>query len=311
MSICVLLGSPLADGLFHRAIVESGGGCNGYEEPDVAYPGRASMFDRGAALVTAVGCGDAVDELACLRGIADPYDIERERETSLSILATLPASVEYAPNVDGVLLTEDPFQRVAHGRGPDVPVIIGSNADEAYAFTLDTVILTETAYENAVTDLFGDAAPGVLAAYPASDFARPKEAYNVLLSDVGFVCPTLSFAEAASGGAAPSFAYHLTRTLTGPLSVAGAYHGLELMYVFGNFGATYDPTPEDMALVYHVQRAWTGFARSGQPDTVPIWPPFDALAPAIMILDEPLQVKDDIREGRCAALRALGLVPSP
>jgi para-nitrobenzyl esterase len=269
------------------------------------------MFERGAALVAELGCDAAPDELDCLRAVADLDDVVRSFGTNIEIGLTLPASLEVAPNVDGVLLLEDPFERIARGDGPDVPVMIGSNADEAYLFTLTRLILTVAAYENAVTDLLGDLAAGVLAAYPAADFARPKAAYDALVTDVGFVCPALSFAEAAAGGLAPSFGYHFTQALTGPLSAGGAFHGLELMYVFDHFSDSYTPTPDDVALVQDVQQAWTSFARTGAPEASPGWPAFDAASPSIMILDVPLEVQGDIREGRCADLRALGLAPAP
>ncbi len=309
MSICALIGSPLADGLFDRAILESGGGCHGFEEPDTAYAGRASMFERGQALVAAVGCDGAADEPACLRTLVDPTRITAAQPDAVSDLArTLQAVLEYAPNLDGVLLAEQPIERLRRG-AVDLPIVIGSNADEARAFTAAVLVPTWAGFENRVRAILGDAdGDVVIPLYPRADYATPKHAYDAFLSDVGLICPTVSLAVAAQGGV-PVFVYYFTRVMEGTLGALGATHATELFFVFGNFPDRYTPVAADLAVSADMQRAWTTFAATGTPALAPAWPPYDSAAPRFAVFDDPASIATDIRGGRCAELRRLGILP--
>ncbi len=204
------------------------------------------------------------------------------------------------------MLTDDTRTLFADGTTPDVPIITGTNADEATLFTAATAVPNESTYESLVRAFAGAQADAVLAAYPSSDFASPKDAYNHLFSDVAFICPALSFAAAASGGTAPSFTYHFTRRI-GPL---GAFHGLELAFVFGNLTTTsYVPGDTDYRLSASMQTAWTRFAQGHDPRTTPTWPAYDPADPKIAVFDDPMTVASQIRAGRCATLHSLGFVP--
>jgi para-nitrobenzyl esterase len=310
ISVCTILGAPAADGLYDSAIIESGGGCNGFEDPRVSLFGDATMIDRHAVRIAELGCGGLSDVPACLRGLTvDQIVGNTALLDELTTTRTLATSVPFAPSRDGVLMDEDPYDRVAGGRAPDVPILIGTNADESFLFTVTTAVLTARQYENRVRDVLGEDADEVLAVYPASDFARPKQAYNTLMTDLGFVCPAMSFVEAAAGGTEPAFSYHYTHVLAGVFGTGGSLHGLELFFVFGNFPDSYTPRAGDLALEETVQTAWTTFARSGAPEASPTWPPYAEGTESIALLTEPLSMIDEIREGRCAELRRIGVVP--
>ena len=305
LSICVHLGSPLADGLFDRAIMESGGGCFGYPALRTAAPNRTPAIEMGELLTAAAGCDGATDRLACMR--------EKTPEELVNAMYSVPTMglglPDIGPNVDGVVLTEQPYALFERGEARDVPIVIGSNADEATIFTAAIAVPDEATYEMLVRAQAGVLADDILAIYPASDFATPKEAFNALYSDLGFICPALAFAEVSAGGTAPTFTYHFTKTLEGLGATLGAFHALELFYVFGNFEtlARYTPVAVDFTVSENVQGAWTTFATSGTPVTEPAWPAFDAASPGILVIDEPMTVATEIREGRCAELRALGV----
>ena len=144
--------------------------------------------------------------------------------------------------------------------------------------------------------------------YPFGEFLTPGEAWVAFLGDLTFICPGVSAAAAASGGA-PSFTYHFTRSPVLARAV-GAAHGIEMFYVFGTFGELSIPTTRaDDRVVETMQRAWGTFAHHGVPDLDVTWPPFDPAEPRFAILDDPAQVADTLRSGRCDALKAQGLVP--
>ncbi len=304
LAVCVLLGSPMADGLYHRAIIESGAGCYGFLEPDVETETRPSMLDRGAELVVQAECDDAPDEMECMRTV----DAELIVEYNAPVLGrSFPASLQYCPTLDGVVLAEDPLDRIARGDAPIVPIISGSNADESSIFTIGTPILTWRAFEDAVRELLGDDDEAVLRIYPPSAFDRPKQALNALVSDLAFICPSLVFAEETSISPNDVYFYHFTHIPEGLLGAAGAMHGLEVFFIFGTFPEALEMRPESLAVAETMQAAWSSFAHSGVPLTDPAWPSYSP-GPAIALIDEDVVVTGEIREGRCEELQRAGLV---
>jgi len=309
VSVCVHLGSPLSEGLFRRGIIESGGGCYNFHRLRTPTATHASAIDVGEQITAAAGCDGAADVLECLRGKSAEEMVDALFMADASGLG-LP---DIGPNVDGVVLTDDPWALFDDGTATDVPVVIGSNADEATLFTTTVSVPDEAAYEALVTSTAGDLADELLALYPASDYATPKDAYDALFSDVAFICPAMSFAAVSAGGDEPTYAYHFTKTLEGPGAAFGSFHALELFYVFGNFEplARYTPVAVDFEVSDVMQAAWTGFGREGVPATDPAWPAYDPAAPEIAIFDTDFSIATEIREGRCAELEALGLIPTP
>jgi para-nitrobenzyl esterase len=267
------------------------------------------MMERHAEMIDTLGCSTAADVPACLRALPAAELVLLATGEAIDLAPTLAASVAFAPNVDGVLLEEDPYDRIAGGRRPDVPILFGSNASEAFIFTVGDVILTRLQYESRIRTLVPEHADAVLAAYPVGDFMHAKEAWNTLVGDIGFVCPALSLVEAASAGSAPAFSYHYTHVLGGICGTGGAIHAAELVLVFGNYPDACRARGEDIALEAAIQGAWTSFAHAGAPETVPPWPAYDPASASIAVLAQPITMTEEIRDGRCAALRAAALVP--
>ena len=308
VSVCVLSGSPLAEGLFHRAIVQSGGGCWG--TPGLRSPGllgSSSAIARGTEIVDASGCAGAADELACLRALPVSTLVEAGGAGEDSALG-LP---QFSPNIDGVVLAEQTFDRFVRG-DRDVPLMIGSNADEATLFTIGTVIWTAAGYRARLHALLGvTLGDAVYDIYPPEDYASPKAAYDAALGEIGFVCPARAMADAAAGGSDPAFTYHFTQVPTGIFGALGATHGIELAYLFGNYPEAYTPTEGDLAVVAAMQRAWSSFARDGRPTGDPAWPEHRRDARAFYVFDEAPAVVGELVDGRCEAVADIGLSLRP
>jgi para-nitrobenzyl esterase len=304
VSVCMLLGSPLAEGLFVRGIIESGGGCYGWPQLRVAPEGRSSAMEVGTAIVEAAGCAGEPDEIACMRSLSPEALVRAGAEGPTSPLGA--GLTDFFPNVDGVVLIADTYDRFRTG-AVDFPLIIGSNADEATIFLVGVVILTERAYRNRARTLLGPVlGDQVLTIYPASDFASPRQAFVTAFGELVFVCPALAMAQAAAGGSEPAYSYHFTRTLPGLLAPFGAFHGLELAYVFGNYPESYTPSAEDLVIRDLMQSRWGSFARGEAP-----WAAYERDAPQIFLIDEPSDTVDEIVAGRCADLQAVGAIPTP
>lgn len=306
VSVCAQLGSPLSDGLYDRAIMQSGGGCATLPPLTSSVPAIESAVDKSAPILAAAGC-DGADVLSCLRGLDAVALTQAFYDGSETSGLGLP---EIGPNIDGLVLPQQPLDRIAAGEA-DVPVIIGSNADESFIFLISTPVPTEMAYQNLVRATVPALADDLLALYPVADYDSPKDAYHHLFSDVGFICPALSLVQAAAAGQ-PAYTYHFTHGLTGPASVAGAFHGLELFFLserFDQLPFAHTPNEADLQVGEDLREGWSLFA-NGQPLNIrgQSWPAYSEGEPAFMIFDDPSTVTDEIRGGRCERLREIGAI---
>jgi para-nitrobenzyl esterase len=277
-SVCAHLASPVSEGLFERAIVQSGGGCDRLQDADDA---RAD----GAALAEAVGC----DDIACLREV--PTEALLAEDFSTGLVA------------DGVRLSDTGRERAEQGDLDGIEVLIGSNADEAWIFTLDV----EEPTDDELLGLFGehtDDPEALLALYPAEELETNLARYRAMRTDIGFTCPTLAFAEAAEND---TYVYHYTLVSTDTRFGMGPTHGTELIPLFahpeGLTGVEPGLSGADAEVSAGMQAAWAAFARDGDPG-IEGWTPY-ADGGQVMLLDAPFELVDEIRGDRCATVTEL------
>jgi len=289
-AICTLVASPLSSGLFQRAIMQSGG-CPSRKLAD------AQTF--GAQVFGAAKCETAADPVACMRALP-----------AKDVVSALPIGVDvaganrgYTNVVDGVVLPDASFDRIAAGKHNKVPWIVGTMSDE----TSRSVPLARTAtaaeYEAAVRKLFAAVADAVLAQYPASDYPSPWHAYVQMTSDAKFVCGARkALRTAAAAGTAGLFRYSMSRPIEGPLvKPFGAWHGLDVLFVFDHLDiAGYTPNTGDKQLVADVEGYFGRFAATGDPNGGGAfsWPSWDTSDPYVL-LDEPLTAAKGLRAKQC------------
>ncbi|MEJ3655374.1 carboxylesterase family protein [Actinomycetes bacterium KLBMP 9759] len=264
MGIATLMAMPAAEGLFQRAILQSGAGHHTHQ------PATAALV--AAELADAVGV--PVEELAgvaperLLAGQAellerfqtDPRP-ERWGESARSALL-------FAPVVDGESLPAPAIERIAAGAGRDVDVLVGANRDELLLFLVPF---------GAVDVIGEDAVAAVAAQYGLPDGAvdryranRPGAGAGHLYSDIAtdsaYRIPAVRLAEAHGRAHVYEFAWS-SAAFDGRL---GACHALELPFVFGTFASSPEitgPNPPD-ELADAMRTAWVAFAASGDPG----WP---------------------------------------
>jgi para-nitrobenzyl esterase len=124
-SVCAAVVSPYGRGLFQRAITESGP-CG------APLPTQAVAEALGATIVSDLGCKEGPDSVACLRSLSvDAILKEQNLVFSTSNLSSL---LDFYPNVDGVLIPQQPISVLASGHYNHVPVIEGTNHDEGRFF---------------------------------------------------------------------------------------------------------------------------------------------------------------------------------
>ncbi|MBI4816364.1 MAG: carboxylesterase family protein [Deltaproteobacteria bacterium] len=302
VNTCLLYVSPLARDLFSAALVESGG-CPGMSKSQ-----GASATER---LADALGCS-APDRLNCMRE-KSPEEILRALPPSVSGLTFS----DFNPIVDGFVIPEAPSAAMLAGRHANVPFALGTNADETYMFLPPPgQVSTEAQFVAAArTFLLGSGvAPSkadlAIAVYPPSEYSSPHAALVALTTDFRWTCPGRLLLQSLATTSAPTYRYYfdwsLDRMAAPVLSLAGAYHGLELFYVFGSVDGAggYQPTPADRALSQRMMRYWSRFAATGDPngDDDPAWPRWDASTDAHVVLAEPTTSGHGVRTDVCDAL---------
>ena len=274
-SVCALLASPAAAGLFSSAAIESGGTC-------AATP-RAMAQNSDAAFVAAVGCntGDAAAVVACLRA-----------KPASDILNAQQHAGTWGRVIEPGVLPVSPQAAFGTGDFNKVPVLIGGTAHEDRAFVYEGNDLvnqpaTAAGYVATVQSTYGANAPAVLAQYPLADYANPGTALATVQTDARHACPELANA-AALTAFVPTYAFEF-RDETAPLRsyelVPSSFslatqHSSELPYLWGSEMAT-PLTSRQRALSTDMIAYWAQFARSGtlSPQGLPPVPRYSAATP--------------------------------
>jgi para-nitrobenzyl esterase len=298
MSVGTLLGTPAAQGLFHRAIAQSGAAHNVSSREQAAE--IAELFLRELGL----SAGD-------LRALAAaPLRDVLRAQVALAILRSMRQGIlAWQPSVDGDLLPARPLDGMARGVSKSVPLLVGSNRDEWNLFLigdrdgrrLDAAGLRRR-LERAVpgADARGRALAEVaLDAYRAARSGRgrgsPVRLWSAFQSDRIFHYPASRLAEAKLAHGTPVYAYLFA--FAPP--VLGACHGLEIPFVFGTLREPllrpmFAWSPSAHRLAHAMQDAWIAFARSGHPahEGLPDWPAYDTARRATMVLGRGCAVEE-------------------
>jgi para-nitrobenzyl esterase len=291
VSISCLLVSPLAEGLFHAAILQSG---SAFAMPRIgvtrylndAPAGEESMEDVGELVTRRLRCDDEDDVLAALRS----------RTTEEVLSASRPAQnffgegLRFGPVVDRWLLPDRPTVLLGQGRQHKVPVIIGANAGEGAFFAGALQPWTVESFRRFVRGAFRDRADEVFARYPVRRDAEAQWAAARIISGAGFIAPVLRAARAMSSAGARTYVYWFTRGRSIDGEVRPPGHGSELPYLFDSPRARAEGE-DDRQLAETMIGYWVRFAASGNPngDGAPEWPRYRAASDLSLELDVPVQ----------------------
>jgi para-nitrobenzyl esterase len=293
--VCAHMVSPLSRGLFHRAIGQSGG-CG------VGVSTAAQASAAADAISAAVGCDAAPDELACLRGVP-VADL-------LSAAAGGPegSEADLGIAVDGGFLPDHPRALFDAGEFARVPYILGTNTDEGTLFFVgSTPITTNAEYQAELLAQYGPYAAAISAMYPANAFGSPQDALVRVFGDSRLVCSTYDVARRVADAKGKSFVYSFSRVPPLPfisLLDLGAFHGLEIAYVFGSIPP---PTMTDDVLGQQMREYWTRFAAKGKPKATHArgWPRFKTKSWKMLGLDPYLSKLRDYSRAECDFWRTL------
>jgi len=303
LSVFSQLASPSSEGLFHKAIIESGAYALNTQSLAVAEA-------AGTAFAAAAGC--SAQTAACLRALPVTTILANEDFAG------------YTPNVDGKFFPLSLNTALATGQFHHVPVIQGSNHDEWRLFTALDFDLTpagpipnnEAAYVAALATLVGPAAPLVAAQYSLASFPSADIAFATAGTDAVFACPALG-ADLSMSQFVPLSTYEFSdenapQDFLPPVSFPYASaHASELQYLFALPVAVPRPplNAQQLQLSSTIEHYWTNFAKFGNPNGrgVPVWQEFNPIAGNFqsLIPPSPMQETNFATSHHCAFWAAL------
>jgi para-nitrobenzyl esterase len=287
IDIVHLMASPLAKGLFHRAIAQSGAPML----PMGALKGAEQNGIRVAKTLNA----DSANPLGRMRA-ASTQDVMAAAD-KLGPLAQLAN-----PVVDGWVLPEMTLKAFTTGKQLPVPLLIGSNALEMTTLRgyLPRVEPTVEGFQKWAGQFFGAAGPKLLERYPVGSASEVEPRLLEVATDWLFTCPARIAARSMAMAGSPAYRYHFTRVLPGGQSL-GAYHGMEIVYAFGNRLPWMPREPVDEKLSATMMEYWTRFAATGDPNggDHPSWPKYTAETDQVLELGPTVRVVTGLKKEVC------------
>jgi len=279
-SVFALLCSPLAKGLFHRAISESGPILNWSHLGDSIY-GYPAAEEDGAKMAESLGVDGGENAAAALRALDVDGLLEitanEERPATIDFRS---AVLRMAPIVDGWVIPDDPMTIFEQGKQHDVPLIVGCNRDEATMFTMTTRLPTTVeAYTETMASQLGEHAEAFSAAYPVANRKDIRKAVNELFGDLIFVAPARFVARNMGNVPSQAYAYHFNKVPPGTSGMLlGSHHAAEIPYVFGQLHLSPKVSDDDLRTAESMMNYWVQFATTGNPNRkgLPAWPSYDA-----------------------------------
>ena len=291
-SVNHMMATPLARGLFHAAIGESGGGFGSMGRAQ----SKADIEGAGERFVEAL-LGDGVTpSLAAMRAAGAD-----------EILAVAPELVLSAATVDGWVFPDTVHNIFAAGEQHDVPVIVGSNADEMSILGGAAGAETLEQYRESIRSEYGEHADALFETFPAATDEEAQQARMASGTDATFGWEMRTWARMMETVSSPAYLYFFSRIPPAPdAELYGAYHTAEIPYVFDNFGvsphpyANRDYTDTDRRLSDILASYWVNMAATGNPNSegLPEWPAYDPEADAALHIGDTISVEQGIRKER-------------
>ena len=277
-SVNVLTASPLAAGLFQRAVGESG-----------------ARFSRIATLAEAEKLGVTFAKAAGADSIAALRAVPAEK-----LVAT--SGFQAQNPVDGWVLREEVRAIYANKKHSSVPLIVGSNANEMTTLANPaTVPKTLEEYRTRVTAQYGDLVKEFDALYPVSGEADVRDAWLGSVRDAGMTLQMRTWARMATAGGARAYLYWFSHVAPHPDAARlGAYHASEIPYVFANLTRKWNYTAVDRQLADTMSSYWANFAATGDPNGkgLPKWTPYDQDAEPYLDLGDAPQGRNHLQKAR-------------
>jgi carboxylesterase 2/para-nitrobenzyl esterase len=301
MSVGTLLSMPRAEGLFRRAIAQSGAAHNVSSATTARRVGQRLAEKLGVEATREAIVAIPVDRVLAAQAelradlVSHPDPERWGGEVATSILP-------WQPVIDGGVIPARPIDRIVAGASAGIDLIVGTNTDEHRLFlapggAIDEV--TAEALAGAVA-AYGLPVEATLAAYRvAHRGASAGDLLSAIQTDWYWRIPAIRLADAHAKSASATYMYEFAWRSPQFSGLLGACHGLEIAFVFDTLGNGTEPLwgsdpPQQLADTMHA--AWVSFATNGDCG----WPKYDLSRRATMRFDTTSEVVDDPRSAERA-----------
>jgi para-nitrobenzyl esterase len=290
-SVAVLLSSPFAEGLFHKAIIQSPwmfGYVTRLAEPvfvnlDKPVANVESAESLGVVWAEEVIDVPVEDELQTLRSM--PWNKFIENRPYYKTRAT----------IDGWLLPARPEHVFSTGQQHDVPLLIGTNRDEGNYFRRSFKYEARSEFVERMQDFYGSSAGAVLATYRGETAEGLSDAVSSYVTDAWFHQSTRQMLRGMEKVSSSAYQYLFSRT-SRRFPAVGSAHAVELRYVFNTLQEEYTE-PRDTEIATAMIRYWTQFASVGDPNVEGMvsWPEFDISSEAYLEIGDTIEAGTQLR----------------
>ncbi len=294
ISVCMLLAMPRAEGLFRRAIAESGGA-----HPVMSAATAQLVRQRFTEKLGMEPTQEALATVPLERLIAAQMDLREDLQTQPDPERwggeVVTAMMPWQPVIDGETLPAHPLDRINAGASAGVDVMLGTNTNENRMFLVPSGMIDQITNDMLFGVVMAYRLPveatlaGYRAVYPN---ATPGDLLAAIQTDWMWRIPAIRVAEAFRKNAKGAYMYEFgwrTPQFDGRL---GAGHGIEMPFVFDTLNAQTElllgaNPPQRLADAMHA--AWVAFAHTGDPG----WPQYELSRRATMRFDATSGVVDD------------------
>lgn len=337
-SVCHLVASPLGAGLFHRGVIQSASCPDPVamrfldRESPIGAESAETLGDDAAAILECTS-SDVPAVIACMRGLTAGQLYQTLCPSTGAFVDGDAWFPRLWPIVDGHFLHDATGAVISDGLHNHVPIIGGTNSNEMGLWRLIHTIpilggeaaialLLEGLIDEAIETIDPDAMrlpvvalfgllyrDRILELYPPGSTGRETvEAYERLLTDLMFACPTRRYMRALAGDIdSQVWLYHFTRVPQDPFALdIGAIHGLDIQYVFGNLdmeSAMWNESldEDDAALSTAIMGYWARFSRTGDPngDGAVEWLDYDGVTDSHLELDAIISPSSNLNQAGC------------
>ena len=306
-SVIELMSSPLAQGLFHKAIGQSGASTYHLGQMDKDGAGWPSGYEVGIQMADALGLEDPSAE--DLRAVPADRIVRATTEKMTDAFHHIRDGVVFPKNV-GIAVQDGSFQ--------SVPLMIGYNSDEATVFFPNdpepSVWIEGFPTQDrekqlaALAPHYGEASEPLIDLYGLDDPDTYETGGTQMMGDEFFGSNIRFVARHNEAAGAPTYNYVFTRIPPSRKQFAGAYHAAELVFVFGTEEPIMGWTDADNVLSDQIRTYWTNFARTGDPNGtgLPAWPSYQGENWMRLAANDDLKTEaiKDYRQDKLDALEA-------
>ena len=303
-AVSELMASPLADGLYHKAIMQSG-----------VYSWHPIRLKQGFGKIpSAEVIGQsffALNGLATMTASAEDLRAIPSDAISNAAVSDRRFLGAFLPVADGYVQPDPVVDLILDNKTAPVPILLGYNADEGSLFyqwyqrptRMEHNFPDELSSRLArFSEVFGDDAKVLIKSYGLDHPETFKLGEADMLGDDSYGVHTRLLADAHAKRELPVYLYQFRRASPLAGQTAGAHHAAEIPFVFDSHFLPINSSGErltDVMVAY-----WTNFAKNGNPngEAIPKWPAYDTKTKRWMILDNEISVEADVRKVKLDAI---------